>query len=212
MGMNISSESSESNHSVTEWLVGLKAGDPDIALRLWRRYVEQLARLARRKIGSTPRRLGDEEDAANQVFHALLHGIAHQRFPELKDRQDLWQILIMLTERQAIAMRRREYAAKRGGGKLLGESALQWKENAELGGIEQVMGSEPSPEFAALCAENLAHRLSMLSHDPHLVQIARDKLSGYANQEIAERLDISLRTVERNLSRIRQLWSTEDPS
>ncbi|MFN7733325.1 MAG: ECF-type sigma factor [Pirellula sp.] len=210
--MNISSESSESNHSVTEWLVGLKAGDPGVASRLWQRYVEQLARLARRKIGSTPRRLGDEEDAANQVFHALLQGIEHQRFPELKDRQDLWQILIMLTERQAIAMRRREFAAKRGGGKLLGESALQWKENAELGGMEYVMGSEPSPEFAALCAENLSHRLSMLSHDPHLAHIASDKLSGYANQEIADRLGISLRTVERNLSRIRQLWSTEDPS
>lgn len=210
--MKTSSESSESNHSVTEWLAGLKAGDIAVASRLWQRYVDQLARLARRKIGSTPRRLGDEEDAANQVFHALLHGIEHQRFPELKDRQDLWQILIMLTERQAIAMRRREFAAKRGGDKLVGESALQWKKCNEMGGIEQVIGSEPSPEFAALCAENLAQRLAMLLHDPHLVQIARDKLAGYSNAEIAERLQISVRTVERNLSRIRQLWSTDDPT
>lgn len=181
-----------------------------MASQLWHRYVEQLARLARRKIGTAPKRLADEEDAANRAFHALLQGIEQQRFPDLKDRRDLWQILIMLTERQAIAMRRREYAAKRGAGKLLGESALLRDGQPEWGGIEQVIDSEPSPEFAALCAENLAQRLALLDHDPNLAHIALDKLAGYSNQEIADRLQISLRTVERNLSRIRQLWSPED--
>jgi DNA-directed RNA polymerase specialized sigma24 family protein len=52
-------------------------------------------------------------------------------------------------------------------------------------------------------------RLASLQHDPDLIQIARDKLSGYSNAEIASRLGSSLRSVERNLSRIRQIWNQD---
>jgi DNA-directed RNA polymerase specialized sigma24 family protein len=45
-----------------------------------------------------------------------------------------------------------------------------------------------------------------LLDDDSLRQIARLKLEGYTNEEIAERLGIVERTVERRLNRIRRQW------
>jgi DNA-directed RNA polymerase specialized sigma24 family protein len=45
--------------------------------------------------------------------------------------------------------------------------------------------------------------------DETLRQIAIAKLEGYKNLEIAEQLGLSLRSVQRKLSLIRQTWSEE---
>ena len=71
-GESASSRSADS--SVTEWIAGLKAGKGEAADRLWHRYFERLVRLARRKLGSAPRRMADEEDVAAIVFRNLWQG------------------------------------------------------------------------------------------------------------------------------------------
>jgi hypothetical protein len=98
-------ESSHSIHSVTEWIALLKVGDQSVALPLWQRYFERLIRLASRKLAGLNPRVSDENDAVNEVFFGLLQGIQHSRFPDLQDRQVLWQILIMVNRfsRQAPA-------------------------------------------------------------------------------------------------------------
>jgi hypothetical protein len=101
--------------SVSDWIVQLKAGDQNAAQQLWERYVNGLVRLARGKLGKTPRRTADEDDLANSVFAGALLGIKAGRFPQINDRHDLWQVLVLLTERKAIDYRRRAWAAKRGG-------------------------------------------------------------------------------------------------
>ena len=52
-------------------------------------------------------------------------------------------------------------------------------------------------------------RLLMKLDDEVLRNIAQQKLEGYTNQEIADRLEVRLRTVERKLARIRAEWSSE---
>lgn len=203
------SSSRNDEHSVTRWIAFLKSGDQSAAQELWIRYVTRLVRLARARIGSVPRRLADENDAANSVFHDLLIGIEQNRFPDLQDRQDLWQILVMLTEREAVSLRRKELASKRGGWRVFRESELADTDSLQGRAMEQVVGGEPTAEFSALCAEQLTERLATLSFDPVLSQIAQAKLSGYSNSEIAQRLSLSLRTVERNLAFIRKLWTPE---
>ena len=56
-----------------------------------------------------------------------------------------------------------------------------------------------------MVAENCACLLERL--EPPLQQIAQLRLEGYANIEIAARLDCALRTVERRLDVIRRIWS-----
>jgi len=77
--------------------------------------------------------------------------------------------------------------------------------------IEQVIGDEATPEFAVSVAEECQRRFEQLQKEP-LRTVARLKLEGYTNKEIAQQLDCSLRSVERKLWLIRRKWSDEEPT
>jgi RNA polymerase sigma factor (sigma-70 family) len=196
--------------SVTVWLQQLKGGRISQAELLWQRYKEQLVRLAHRKLGASPRRVSDEEDVVLSAFDGFLRGVADGRFTQLDDRDDLWQVLVMLTERRAIAARRRQRTLKRGGGQVRGESvfAAAGSPDSHRPGLDQVAVREATPEFAAEMTEGLREMLGQLSDDAQR-RIALGKLAGYSNQELAQQLGISLRAVERKLGIIRDLWRGE---
>ena len=146
------------------------------------------------------------------AYARFYEGVAAGRFPRLSDRDDLWQVLLMLTERTAVDQRRRERADKRGGGEVLGESAMASRHQEQSGtpGVPQIQGNEPSPWFAYQVAEELENRLQKLDAvDPVLRQIALDKLDGCTNEEIAQRMKRGVRSVERQLSVIRGIWNEE---
>lgn len=196
--------------SVTAWLDQLKAGQSSQAGQLWQRYKEQLVRLARRKLGGSPRRVADEEDVVLSAFDGFLQGVADGRFTQLDDRDDLWQVLVMLTERRAIAARRRERTLKRGGGQVRGESVFvdAGLPDSHRPGLDQVAAREATADFAAEMTERLRELLSQLTDETQR-QIALGKLAGYTNQELAQQLGMSLRAVERKLSIIRDRWRGE---
>jgi DNA-directed RNA polymerase specialized sigma24 family protein len=73
------------------------------------------------------------------------------------------------------------------------------------------MGEEPTPEFAAQVAEEYQRLLDLLGEDS-LRQVAILKMEGCTNDEVAERLDCSRRTVARKLETIRIIWSKEPAS
>jgi DNA-directed RNA polymerase specialized sigma24 family protein len=183
--------------SVTHWLGPLKAGDEEAARRLWGRYFAGLVRLAHARLRDTPRGAADEEDVALSAFHSLCNGAAAGRFPRLEDRDDLWRLLATLTARKAVDQIRRDGRQKRGGGRVAGEADAQ--------ALARVAGDEPTPEFAALMAEEYLYLLGRLD-DEALRRIAAWKLEGYTNDEIAARLGCGLRTVERKLAVIRASW------
>jgi DNA-directed RNA polymerase specialized sigma24 family protein len=68
--------------------------------------------------------------------------------------------------------------------------------------------AEPTPDEAAAAAEEF-HRLIDLLGDEELRQVARARLEGYTNEEIADRMRLSLATVERKLMRVRKRWQEE---
>jgi DNA-directed RNA polymerase specialized sigma24 family protein len=183
--------------SVTVWLGKLQAGDVAGAQPLWQRYFARLVGLARKKLQGNKPRLGDEEDVALSAFHSFCRAAEEGRFPQLSDRKDLWQILVMLTARKAWALLKHEGRAKRGAGAP-----------ATTADLEAIVGPEPSAEFAAQMAEEFQILLDNLEDD-ELRQVALWKLEGWTNEEIATKLDCVLRTVERKLNVIRQIWNQE---
>ena len=92
--------------SVTVWLEHLKAGDPAAAGPLWERYFARLVTLARARLRLAPRAARDEEDVALSAFHNFCRGVEAGRFPRLDDRDDLWQVLFMITTCKAAALAR----------------------------------------------------------------------------------------------------------
>jgi DNA-directed RNA polymerase specialized sigma24 family protein len=199
-----------SDGSVTVWIGALKAGDPAAAQRLWERYFRKLVRLARARLGDAPRRAADEEDAALSAFDSFCRGAAAGRFPQLSDRDNLWPLLVVITARKVIDTRNHEARAKRGGGKVRGESAwLDAVDGSDRdGGINLVVGSEPTPALAAELAETAQRLLDALGSD-ELRRVAVWKMEGYSNAEIAAKLGRVERAVERRLKLIRRLLERE---
>jgi len=188
----------------------LKDGDHGNAQFLWDRYLQRLVRIASRKLGSAPRRVADEEDVVLSAFRVLLSGARLGAFSRLNDRDDLWQVLVVLVERKARDQRRRERALKRGAARVRGESVFQSPAGSisTAGGLGQIADREPTPAFAALFRDEIKKRLSGLE-DPDLRQIVVGKLEGLTNRQIASVLKLSLRAVERKLRLIRRRWGEE---
>jgi DNA-directed RNA polymerase specialized sigma24 family protein len=194
--------------SVTAWISELKAGNHEAAQRLWERYFHRLVILARAKLWRrTALRAEDEEDVALSAFDSFCRGAAQGRFPLLQDRNNLWPLLVVITVRKLMDLLDRELAAKRGAGKVVGESALL-DLLASGGGFEQVLGREPSPEFVTQVTEQCERLLGLLPEEK-LRTIAILKMEAYTDREVAAKLDCGLRTVERKLERIRCIWAKE---
>jgi DNA-directed RNA polymerase specialized sigma24 family protein len=193
---------------VTRWIGDLKAGDRSVVQPLWDRYFGQLVERARAKLCAfrSPMAVNDEEDVALSAFHSLCEGVRLGRFPRLDDRDDLWRLLVHLTACKAVDRHRQERRQKRGGGDVLRESDLLANGGEDgRNPLERLVGSEPSPEFAAMVAEEYRRRIESLE-EPALRLIAERKLACSTNQEIAQELGVSLRTVTLKLELIRKRW------
>jgi DNA-directed RNA polymerase specialized sigma24 family protein len=198
-----------SSGDVTHWVRQLAVGDREVVQRLWERYYRGLVGLARKKLGALPRRAADEEDVALSAFDSFIRGAEQGRFPRLEDRDDLWQILVMITTRKAIDLAAHE-----------GRDMRDWRRvqvrpegDADDSGsvMRDLIGREPDPAFAAEVAEQCRHLLARLPDD-ELRQIALGKLEGCTNEEVAARCDLALATVERRLRIIRKHWASESTS
>jgi hypothetical protein len=197
-----------SEGSVTHWLRLLQAGDHSAARPLWERYFQLLVGRARASLRGMPRRAADEEDVALGVFDSFCRGAEQGRFPNLDDRHDLWRILVVLTARRVTRQVQGEFRQKRGGGGVRSEADLA---RAGASVLEQVVGHEPTPEFAAQLAEECQQLLGKLGSD-ELRSIAVWQMEGYTVDEIGGKLGRSSRTVARKLQLIRGLWREECPA
>lgn len=185
--------------SITRWISDLKAGHSTAAAQLWRRYHERLVRLAVQKLRGASRRMADEEDVVVDAFDSFCRGVQAGRFSRLDDRDDLWQILVTLTARKAINQWKRETRQRRGG-------RPPAETDSSDPDVDQIVGSEPTPDFAALVAEEFRLLLARLDDDT-LRGVAVAKLEGYHSAEIAQQMGVQTRTVERKLRLIREIWS-----
>ncbi len=203
--------------SITRWLGGLKAGSDDAVQQLWQRYFDRLVRLARRKlragVGAGVGAAEDEEDAALSAFHSFCRGAAEGRYPRLSDREEIWRLLVVITVRKALDQIQRQKAAKRGGGRLVRETAsLDGDEAPDGVHLDAFISPEPNPELAALVEEEYRRLWSRLEHDS--LRLVLDLcLEGYRRPEIAARMGCTVKTVGRKLEVIRTLWlEGETPS
>jgi DNA-directed RNA polymerase specialized sigma24 family protein len=206
----------EQGGSITHWLGDLKGGDQAAAQPLWERYFGRLVVLARNKLQKQrqPRAEADEEDAALSAFNSFCLGVAKGRFPQLADREDLWRILVTITARKAFAQTQRQKRLKRGGGRVVEEAVLKGgkgvtgSDPSSLPGLDMIAGDEPTPEFAAMVAEEYERLLDSLEDDG-LRQVAISRMEGYTCDEIAMQLGCARRTVARRLDVIRKTWLAE---
>ncbi|MFT4559593.1 MAG: RNA polymerase sigma factor (sigma-70 family) [Planctomycetaceae bacterium] len=202
-----SQDGSQDGSDVTRLIKKVRLGDEAAAQELWDKYSERIVEVARRSLKDSSRRVQDEEDVAVIAFKSLLAGITGGRFPELDHRDQLWRLLMVITTRKAAAAIEKDHRQKRGGGDVRGDSAVMVSENegSVLGGFDGLASENPAPDIAAVMADQTQQLLASLP-DETAQKVAALKIEGFTHQEIADKLDITTRTVERRLKQIRELW------
>src|SRR5262245_59953908 len=148
--------------SVTIWLDQLKAGDPAAAKPLWDGYFARLVALARARLRSAPKAAADEEDVALSAFDSFCRAAAEGRFPRLDDRDDLWQLLLVITTRKATGLVRHETRGKRGGGQVVQASAIGEATDSAPDALAAAADSEPTAAFVAEVTEECGRLLGLL--------------------------------------------------
>lgn len=189
----------DAEKSVTHFFQRLQAGDPAAAAPLWLHYFPRLTALARRTLAGRATSVADADDAALSAFASFCQRAAGGEFG-IDGRDDLWNLLGVMTVRKARRQVRRERAAKRGGGHIIGEAALVRPDGSPLH-LAELAPALPAADFD-LCSEEL---LSVLDDESRTIAVLR--LLGHRNREIAEQLGCTERKIERKLNLIRLRWN-----
>jgi DNA-directed RNA polymerase specialized sigma24 family protein len=195
--------SADPGGSVTLFFGRLRAGDPAAAEALWARFYPRLVALARATLAGRPLRVADADDAAQSAFASFCLRAKAGEF-HVADRSDLWNLLGVITANKARMQARRELAARRGGGRVVGEAALARPDGSPLPLDEA--GADVSAATFDLHCEELLGKL-----EPELREFAVLRLLGYRNAEIAAMHGCTERKVERKLNLIRARWEHEWP-
>ena len=199
-----------STGSITQMLDQLKQGEQDNAQELWERYFRRLVGLARKKLGTLPRYAPvDGEDVALSAFASFFRGVEKGHFPQLADREGLWDLLMLITSRKAYDQHEYWSRDKRDWRRVQQEpvnpgTPRNWEDSP----LAELLSQDPDPAFAAEVAEQ-CDRLFDALEDEELRKIALAKMEGYINEEIAVRVGCALSTVERRLRLIRTRWEKE---
>src|SRR4051812_16013258 len=109
----------ESPGSITQAFAKLQSGDPTAVRQLWERFFPRLLALSRATLAGRPQRVADATDAAQSAFLSFWHKATRGELAAALDRNDLWNLLGLITVRKAKKQVRREAAQKRGGGQVL---------------------------------------------------------------------------------------------
>jgi DNA-directed RNA polymerase specialized sigma24 family protein len=194
-----------SQEPVSLWIEQLAAADHDAASRLWAHFCQRLMVFARSRMSPSARRIYDEEDAAVSAFRSLCRGIEAQRFPEVGDRGNLWALLVVITSRKIANRFRYDHQQRRDSNQTLSESMLQPCDGVEIGWMQSLPSNEPTPAFAVEVADMSEYLMSQLP-EQDLKRLVLLKLEGHTNEDAAELMKITRRTVQRKLELIRRIW------
>jgi DNA-directed RNA polymerase specialized sigma24 family protein len=202
-----------SAESVTDWIHQLKHGERAAVQKLWEAYFPRLVCQTQRWLWGTRTQAVDAEDIALSAFTSFCLRAEAGRFPKLFDRDDLWQLLMVIAFRKTCNQIKKETSLRPQDGQAYHVSNLATADADDAGSIlSHLIGRDPDPALVVEMAESCRRLLGMLPTQ-ELRNIAVWKMEGYTNEEMAAKMKSgqgrSLATVERKLALIRTLWAKE---
>ncbi len=177
------------------WIDGLRRGAPDVVREFWSEYGPALERLARSRLAPPVRRRVGPDDVVQSAVRTFLRRAGGDRPFQLDDTEALWNLLCAITltkVREKVRFHRRQ---RRG---------LDREEDfdpaASGAAAAGPVDPGPAPEAAVEFADQLDHLLAGL--DPEEQDVLRLKLDGLTNEQAADALGCSERTVRRLVKRL----------
>jgi len=168
-------------------------GDADAAALLYERYTNQLAQLVRNHLNQKLATRFDPEDVVQSVMRSMFRRTQAGSF-EFDEDDDVWKLLVTIALNKVRNKARFNRAAKRDARR---ETSLNATENSDewlVPKLGRVPDASTAVEFADLLEQ----------FEPRERDLLRLRLEGYSQDEIAEELGVTDRTIRRLLSRIRE--------
>ena len=176
-------------------LSALVDGEPEAVAEFWREYGPRLNRLADRHLSRRLQQRVASDDVIQSVCRTFFRRAREGEF-RLPDTEALWRLLCVITLNKCRLLARFHGRERRGVDR---EEPLVAAAGDGAAPREPV-GSEPAPDQAAELADELSRLLAGL--DAEEQQLVELKLQEHTNDEIAEQMKCSERTVRRVLQRV----------
>jgi RNA polymerase sigma factor (sigma-70 family) len=186
---------------------GLREGDSCMVRDFCLRYGEMLQRVADKHLAQGMRRRVEPEDVVQSVCRTFLRRVQVGEF-QLPDSEALWRLLCAITLAKVREQTRFHLRRKRAVS-LEAPAAFEGEDSSRAGFVPVDPG--PTPEEAVVFADQFEQVLASL--DPEEQRVVDLKLQQLTNEEVAERLGCSERTVRRLLKRLEsRLLRAFDPA
>lgn len=185
--------------SVSHWLRELKAGDSSAVAAIWQRYYERVVQFAEQKLKINPDRAVDGEDIAQIAMQRFCRNAVNGHYPDLDDREQLWDLLVVFTLNRIRKHLRSSNALKRS---AVEADVLEFRRS-------QVFHDLRAPEAPTIMADMVQSWLDRLNlEDPsgQLRQIAIWCMEEISGSEIARILKKRKSFVLQQIRLIRLLW------
>jgi RNA polymerase sigma factor (sigma-70 family) len=176
--------------SFAEVFAGLERGDQDAARSLYERFIEQLIRMAGRKLQNKLVSRADPESVAHSVFESFFDGVNRKRF-ELRNWGMVLGLLAKITLRKCLRRKRQEMQARRFPG-------------AKLNPLEEweAIAATPGPDEEAMMADLMTTALADFDADERTV--IDEYMKEQTVDSVTQHVKLSERTVHRIIARFRR--------
>ncbi len=185
-------------NSESVWLERIVERKDGFELDAVNRFSERLLLFAQRRLPEPLKRRVDAEDVVQSVFRSFFarHQDGNFRF---SDAADVWRLLAAMTWKKLLLTIRHHSQQQRDFHRELpGAEAPRSVE-------EQTFDPEPTPSMVAVMMELLAGIMGQLPETHQ--KILELRLENHSIPEIADRLQVSMRTVNRALKTVREIAS-----
>ena len=181
-------------------ITGLRSGDSDACTDFWKAYGPLLETVAQRQLsGRLQRRVGSD-DIVQSACRTFFRRVSDGQF-DLPDADALWRLICSITLTKARRSARNQLRQKRG---LDREQYLDAEDTDGNRPGANMAGQVDSPIDAALVADEMQALLTGLGEQE--CAILDLKLQQFTNDEIADQLGCSERTVRRVMKRLQDRW------
>ncbi len=183
-------DSSQARILLNRW----RNGDEDAARELFQIYEERLLGLARQRISQRFGSRLDPEDVVQSVFRTFFTRSQEGKF-QVEKPDDVWKLLARITVHKTF----RQIAFHRAAKRNVNMEKSQGDDSQDY--VLSLLDRGPTPEIANQFLDQVEHLVNRLRPDHR--QILELRLQGYKDVEIAEKLNISDRTIRRAMEQVR---------
>ena len=181
---------------------GLRDGEQQACTDFWNQYGNQLQAVAQKQLSARLQRRVGSDDVVQSACRTFFRRISDGQF-DLPDADALWRLMCAITLTTARRAARDHSRQKRG---MDAEQYLDATSSVDGGRKFELAGGGTTPFDAVEFSDQMDQLLANLS--PQECQVLDLKLQNHTNDEIADMINCSERTVRRLTDKIRSRWTT----